>query len=51
MKIVAIAGGENDYLYDKFYASKKYDKEVEFIKYFITDMNAIILDAGCGCKF
>lgn len=36
------------YLYDKFYASKNYTKEVDFIKNFITNKNCLILDAGCG---
>lgn len=35
-------------LYDKFYINKNYSKEVDFIKTFIKDGNAKILDAGCG---
>jgi len=36
------------YLYDEFYANKKYEKEVDFIKSFIKDKNCKILDAGSG---
>jgi len=36
------------YYYDKFYQSKNYENEVNFIKSFINDKNINILDAGCG---
>lgn len=36
------------YLYDKFYVNKNYSKEVDFIKNFIKNDDAKILDAGCG---
>ena len=34
--------------YDMFYANKNYNKEVDFIKNFISSPQQTILDAGCG---
>ena len=36
------------WLYDKFYTNKNYANEVNFLKQFINNENAKILDAGCG---
>ena len=35
-------------LYDQFYASKNYEKEVNFITNFVHNKDCNILDAGCG---